>query len=128
MVMPAARSISSWASAKGRPSRCARRRPIVDLPAPISPTRTTGRVRIAAGMADARLFGFRRMVRAAIPPEARGALVFGAKGEPRGVGILRTRASSGKGRWVGRVVVGRKSVVEGRGGVGGVENGGGRII
>src|SRR3546814_4037080 len=56
-------------------------------------------------MADARLFGFRRMVRAAIPPEARGTMVFGAKDEPRVVGILRTRERSGKGRWVGRLVV-----------------------
>src|SRR3546814_2445616 len=45
------------------------------------------------------------MGRAAIPPEARGTMVFGAKDEPRVVGILRTRERSGKGRWVGRLVV-----------------------
>src|SRR3546814_20897600 len=56
-------------------------------------------------MADAGLFGFRAMVRAAIPPEARGTMVFGARDEPRVVGILRTSGRSGKGRWVGRLVV-----------------------
>src|SRR3546814_19514603 len=105
MVMPAARSISVSASAKGRPSRCARRRPIVDLPTPISPTSTIGRARIAAGMADAGLFGFRAMVRAAIPPAARGTMAFGARHEPRVGGILRTSGRSGKGRWAGRLVV-----------------------
>src|SRR3546814_20961603 len=88
-----------------RSGRCARRRPIVDLPTPISPTSTIGCARIAAGMADAGLFGFRAMVRAAIPPEARGTMVFGARDEPRVVGILRTSGRSGTGRWVGRLVV-----------------------
>ena len=41
--MPAAASISSSASTKGRRSRCASRRPTVDLPTPISPTSTIGR-------------------------------------------------------------------------------------
>ena len=42
--MPAAVSISVSASAKGRPSRVASRRPIDDLPAPIMPTSTSDRV------------------------------------------------------------------------------------
>src|SRR3954451_9024225 len=37
MLSPAAASISSSASTKGRPSRFASRRPTVDLPAPIIP-------------------------------------------------------------------------------------------
>src|SRR3546814_10566382 len=98
MVMPAAHSISSSASAKGRPSRCARRRPIVDLPAPISPTRTTVRVRIAAGMADARLFGFLLLFLAAIPPYSRGSLVFVSLDEPWVFRFLRSLLRSGKFR------------------------------
>jgi hypothetical protein len=40
ILWSAASSISSSESANGRPSRFARRRPTVDLPAPISPTST----------------------------------------------------------------------------------------
>ena len=79
IVMLAARSISSSASAKAMPSRIASRRPIVDLPDPIRPTSTIDRSRIAAGIgpgaAEAGLFGFRDMLRAAIPTEARGTII-----------------------------------------------------
>ncbi len=43
MVAPAAASISASASMKGILSRCASRRPMLDLPAPISPTSATVR-------------------------------------------------------------------------------------
>ena len=46
--MPAAVSISVSASRKGSPSRADKRRPIVDLPAPIMPTSTTERPPSAA--------------------------------------------------------------------------------
>src|SRR5262245_53057454 len=49
--MPAAFSISVSASTNGMPSRCARRRPTEDLPAPIMPTSTTERRPRAAAMA-----------------------------------------------------------------------------
>ena len=44
MGLPAARSISSSASTKGRPSRGARRRPTADLPQPGMPTSTIDRL------------------------------------------------------------------------------------
>ena len=52
---------------------------MVDFPDPIRPTSTIDRSRIDAGMASgdgrAGLFGFRDMVRAAIPPEPQGTMV-----------------------------------------------------
>lgn len=53
------------------------------------------------------LFGFRDMVRAAIPPKPRGTMVllrvrYGTNGGHR---ILRTRGRSGKGRWIARLIV-----------------------
>jgi hypothetical protein len=55
----------------------------VDFPDPINPTSTIDRSRIDVGMAlellGAGLFGFRDMVRAAIPLGTRGTTVFADK-------------------------------------------------
>src|SRR3546814_20257393 len=66
--MIAANSISSSASTKGKPSRAASRRPTVDLPTPIMPTRTMGQ--LIAGLKD---FRFRCMAGAAIQRPAHTA-------------------------------------------------------
>src|SRR5262245_8657048 len=55
--MPAAISISASASTNGMSSRCARRRPIDDLPAPIMPTSTIARPLRAATIAASRAAG-----------------------------------------------------------------------
>ena len=53
------------------------------------------------------LFGFRDMVRAAIPPKPRGTMVLlRARNETNDRHwILRTRGRSGKGRWIARLIV-----------------------
>src|SRR3546814_6526404 len=100
IVMPAARSISSAAAAKRMPSRGARRRPMVDLPDPISPTSTIDRSRIDAAMAEDGLFGFRDMVRAAIPPVRRGTMVLRDMRRTAGIGCCACRADREKAaRW-----------------------------
>ncbi len=50
------------------------------------------------------LFGFRDMVRAAIPPERGGTMVF-AGATNGGHWILRATGRSGKGRWIARLIV-----------------------
>ncbi len=58
-------------------------------------------------MAEAGLFGFRDMVRAAIPPKPRGTMVLlrGLDGTIGRHWILRATDRSGKGRWIARLIV-----------------------
>ena len=111
IVIPAARSISSSASTNGIPSRCARRRPIVDLPDAHQPDEHDRAV--ADGRGDGprgnRARAFRVSRHGARGYTARAARDNGFASlrrlDKRWHWILRAKDRSGKGRWIARLIV-----------------------